>query len=113
MSTTDDELLGLSMFLEPRLGHRLRQLIDAESRVHQVIDLEQRTQRAEDLATECRRQLRVRDRQVTDLERAARELASEAASADSQTGGTDADRLYRQALRDAAAHRRLTSEDQS
>lgn len=51
----DDELLALSMFLEPGVGGRLRQLIDAEARVHLVIALEQKVQRAEDLERELRR----------------------------------------------------------
>lgn len=63
----DAPLLQLAELLEPRLGDRIRRLVDADATVHEVIDLRARTQRAEDLAQECRRQLATRDRQCEQL----------------------------------------------
>lgn len=63
----DVALVELTDHLQPRLGHRIRELVDADSRAARLLDVEAELQRATDLAHECRRQLRYRERDVDRL----------------------------------------------
>lgn len=55
--TVDADLRTLAGALDPELGRRLVQLIDASPDVHELIDLRSELQRSEDLVKEMRRQL--------------------------------------------------------
>lgn len=57
----------LAPLLDPALRHELVRLTAADSVANEIVDLRFRTQLAEDITAECRRQLRVRDRQVNEL----------------------------------------------
>lgn len=70
---SDRDLRSLAPHLALSLGARLLELLDASNDAHELIDCRERAQRAEDLAQECRRQLKVRDRQLDDLIEARRE----------------------------------------
>lgn len=63
----DERLRALAEHLDPKLGARLRELVDADSRAGRVLEIEGVAQRAQDLVAELRRCLDARDRTFDSL----------------------------------------------